>query len=144
MMTEASDFAECRNCLCMASRSAARGITAVFDRRLRPHGVRATQFTILTTLMLRGATPVGALANFLGMDRTTLTRNAAVLAARGWVAAAPHGEDARSHVLKVTSSGQAKAREALPAWRKAQESVSNAFGARGVAALRRLAGTRFN
>jgi DNA-binding MarR family transcriptional regulator len=141
-MEHASDLAECRNCLCLASRSAARGITAVYDRRLRPHGLRATQFTLLTMLMLRGATPVGALAKSLGMDRTTLTRNAALLAAKGWVAAEPHGGDARSHVLSVTAAGQALVRQALPAWRQAQASVANAFGRTGVVALRRLAGTR--
>jgi DNA-binding MarR family transcriptional regulator len=141
-MERSSDIAACRDCLCLASRSAARGITAVYDRRLRPHGLRVTQFTILATLMLRGATPVGALAKSLGMDRTTLTRNAALLAAKGWVAAVPHDGDARSHFLSVTSAGQVLARKAFPAWRDAQESVANAFGPTAVAALRRLAGTR--
>jgi DNA-binding MarR family transcriptional regulator len=137
-----SDLAECRGCLCLASRSAARRITAVYDRRLRPYGVRATQFTILTMLMLRGATPVGALAKTLGMDRTTLTRNTALLAQKGWVTDAPDSEDARSHILSVTPVGQALVRRALPAWREGQESVANAFGPTGVAALRKLAGTR--
>jgi DNA-binding MarR family transcriptional regulator len=136
------NIAECRDCLCLASRSAARGVTTVYDRRLRPHGVRATQFSILTMLILRGPTPVGALARSLGMDRTTLTRNAALLQAKGWITAKPHGEDGRSHVLSVTSAGRRLAQEALPAWRAAQESVANAFGPRGVAALHRLAGTR--
>jgi DNA-binding MarR family transcriptional regulator len=136
------EIAECRDCLCLASRSAARAVTAVYDRRLCPHGVRATQFTILTMLMLRGPTPVGVLARLLGMDRTTLTRNAALLQEKGWITAEQHGEDGRSHVLSVTSAGQALAREALPAWRGAKESVANAFGPRGVAALHRLAGTR--
>ena len=142
IMERSSGIAECRDCLCLASRSAARGITAVYDRRLRPHGVRVTQFTILAMLMLRGATPVGALAKSLGMDRTTLTRNAALLAAKGWVTVAPHGGDARSHILSVTSVGRALVRKAFPAWRETQESVANAFGQTGVAALRRLSGTR--
>jgi len=141
-MQHASELAECRGCLCLASRSAARGITAVYDRRLRPHGLRVTQFTILTMLMLRGATPVGALAKALGMDRTTLTRNAALLAAKGWIASAEEGGDARARILSVTSAGQALVGQAFPAWREAQESVANAFGPTGVAALRRLAGTR--
>ena len=38
-------------------------------------GVRATQFTILSQLMLRGEMPIGKLASFLGMERTTLSRN---------------------------------------------------------------------
>ena len=73
--------------------------------------------------MLRGPTPVGVLARLLGKDRTTLTRNAALLQEKGWITAEQHGEDGRSHVLSVTSAGQALAREALPAWRGAQEST---------------------
>lgn len=137
-------LAECRHCLCLASRRAARAITAAYDRRLRAHGLRATQFTLLTMLMLRGATPVGLLAKALGMDRTTLTRNAALLAANGWVVAEPHGADARSHMLSVTAAGRARVEEALPAWREAQESAEQASGPEGAAALRQLAAMRLS
>jgi DNA-binding MarR family transcriptional regulator len=141
-MERATDLAECSNCLCLAARSAARRITAVYDRELRPHGLRATQFTILTMLMMRGQTTVGALAKSLGMDRTTLTRNAALIAAKGWIAVKADGGDARLHVLSITPAGQALARDAFPAWRRAQERVSTAFGSVGVAALHRLSDAR--
>jgi DNA-binding MarR family transcriptional regulator len=124
----------------MASRRAARGITAVFDRHLRSYGVRGTQFTVLVNLMLRGGMSLTALANVLGMDRTTLTRNVAILAANGWAENGP-GADARAHVVSVTDEGRAIVRKALPAWRKAQASVADAFGPTGVAAMQRLAGT---
>jgi DNA-binding MarR family transcriptional regulator len=136
-----NELSDCPNCLCLASRRAARGITAVFDRHLRPHGVRGTQFTILVNLMLRGGTPITALAKALGMERTTLTRNLALLAAKGWAESRPHDTDARAHVVSITDQGRAVVLEALPAWRKAQASVAEVFGPTGVAALQRLAGT---
>ena len=139
-MTEA-DIADCRNCLCLASRKAARAITAAYDRRLRPYGVRTTQFTILTMLMLRGESSIGELANILGMDRTTLTRNVALLESNGWAESRPDAADSRAHIISVTGKGRALVRAALPDWRKAQESTSAAFGPNGVAALRRLAAT---
>ncbi len=135
-----SEFDECRYCLGLASRSAARGITAEYERHLRPHGIRSTQFTILTNLIMRGGTPMTQLAKYLGMDRTTLTRNVALLAKNGWVTTSPDATDARSTVITVTTAGRAIARKALPAWRAAQESLSQAFGATGVAALRKLSG----
>ena len=113
----------------------------MFDRHLRPHGVRATQFTILVNLMLRGGTPITELAEALGMDRTTLTRNIALLSANGWADSRLADEDARAHVISVTDRGRAVAFAALPAWRKAQASVAEALGATEVAALRRLART---
>lgn len=141
-MNELADLMDCRDCLCQASRMAARRITAFFESRLRAHGLRAGQFTILTNLMLRGETGVGVLARSLGMDRTTLTRNAALLEERGLLKIQTDPADARSHILSVTAKGQALVAKALPDWRKAQASVSTAFGASGVAALQRLSGTK--
>jgi DNA-binding MarR family transcriptional regulator len=140
-MKVVSDIVDCRNCLCLASRSAARAITAVFDRHLRPHGVRITQFTILAMLMLRGGTPIKVLAKSLVMDRTTLSRNVALLEANGWARSNVDDADARTHIVCVTAEGRAVVRAALPAWRAAQDSVARAFGPTGVAALRRLAAT---
>lgn len=140
MTAELAGLADCRNCLCLASRKAARKITAAYDRRLRRHGLKATQFTLLSTLLLKGESAVGELARFLGMERTTLTRNVALLEAKGWVQGRGHSEDARSRQLSITPAGRALVRAALPDWRKAQESVSSAFGTGGVAALQRLAG----
>jgi DNA-binding MarR family transcriptional regulator len=143
-MKDAADIADCRHCLCLASRKAARGITAVYDRHLRPHGVRITQFTILAMLMLRGGTPVSELAKSLGMDRTTLTRNVALLEAQAWVQTRADAEDARARVISVTAKGRAVVRAALPEWRKAQDKVAAAFGPSAVAALQSLAGTAFS
>jgi len=55
------DLAECADCLCLASRRARR-ITRTFDRELRPYGLRATQFTVLVMLFLRGDMTIGQLA----------------------------------------------------------------------------------
>ena len=141
IVRNASELADCRNCLCLASRKAARKITAFYDRRLRSHGVRVTQFTILAMLMLRGATPLTVLAKSLGMDRTTLTRNVALLEARGWARIDADDADARSHVISVTGAGEKVVQAALPAWREAQAKVAEAFGPTGMDALHRLART---
>src|SRR6478672_9045556 len=100
------DLLECRDCLCLASRKAARAITQVYERHLRSHGLRATQFTILTTLMVMGEAPVGTLAKFLGMDRTTLTRNLALLEDKGWIRTRTDDTDTRIHLLTATRAGE--------------------------------------
>jgi DNA-binding MarR family transcriptional regulator len=140
-MDAADDISACANCLCFASRQAARAITSAYDRRLRPHGIRATQFTILTMLMLRGRTKLGELAKGLGLERTTLTRNLALLDAKGWIVIRPGDKDSRARIIAVTEIGRALVHEAYPEWRKAQEQVSVAFGKAGVDALHKLAGT---
>jgi DNA-binding MarR family transcriptional regulator len=129
---------ECGDCLCLASRRAARALTRAFDRQLRPHGIRATQFSILTMLLLRGPLTIGELAEFLGVERTTLTRNLALVEGEGWVDIRP-GNDARSRVVAATKKGRAAVTTALAAWRKAQQAASAAIGRGGVDALHALA-----
>lgn len=137
-MAAQPDFSACADCLCLASRRAARTITRAFDRRLRPHDVRATQLTVLIALIGHGPAPIGALAEALGIERTTLTRNLALLAAAGWIEVRA-GEDARARIVAVTRKGRAKAAAALPAWRKAQAAALAAIGPAGSDALLALA-----
>ena len=99
----------------------------MYEELLRPHGLRATQFSILASLSLKGPTPIGELAEVLGLERTTLTRSAALLERNGWVRSL-RAEDAREHPLEVTPAGRCKLEAALPAWKAAQELVSREFG----------------
>jgi DNA-binding MarR family transcriptional regulator len=140
-MASDTDISDCMSCLCVASRQAARAVTTVYDRRLRPHGVRVTQFTILANLILRGPTALSALANALGLERTTLTRNLALLEDKGWIAIRSGDTDSRSRIISVTKEGRALVNTAFPDWRRAQEQVSAAFGPTGVKSLHKLAGT---
>ena len=116
------DLAACRACYCLAARSAARAITRLYEARLRPYGLRATQFSIMAALALKGATPVRGLADLLGLERTTLTRSAVLLERKGWLRPG-RSEDAREHPLALTAAGRRKLEEAFPAWQAAQEFV---------------------
>lgn len=72
------ELIETAQCLCLASRRAARAITRAFDRELRVHGLRATQFTLLATLSLKGEQTIGELAAFIVTEKTTMLRNVAL------------------------------------------------------------------
>ncbi len=121
------NLAETVDCWCLATRRTARRITRLYEERLRPHGLRATQFSILAALALKGPTPVGELAEALGLERTTLTRSAALLERNGWVRGV-RPDDARKHPLQVTPSGRRKLQAALPAWEAAQELAGQELG----------------
>ena len=125
-MDPTSDLRECLACSCFAVRKAARAITQHYDRTLRPSGLRGTQFTVLVVLALGGKKPLGQVAEALGTERTTLTRNLRPLIARGLVTIASH-RDARIQLLEVTPMGVRAARAALPLWHEAQRSISGFF-----------------
>ncbi len=116
------DLSVCRGCHCLAARRHARVITRLFEKKLRPHGLRATQFSVLAALALMGSTPVKELAETLGLERTTLTRIGGLLERNGWVSTA-QSEDARERPFRLTAAGRRKLEGAFPAWKEAQDQV---------------------
>jgi DNA-binding MarR family transcriptional regulator len=131
------DLSECGGCACFALRRAARGLTRFYDRQLRPGGLRATQFTLLAVLNNVGPQPLQALAQLLGLERTTLTRNLQPLLARQLVIAQA-GDDRRVRRLSVTPAGVQAAVAALPLWRKAQRQVEKQIAPATLKSLRAL------
>ena len=116
------DLSPCVECHCLAARRDAREITRHFEAQLRRHGLRATQFSILASLALAGSKPIGELADLLGLERTTLTRSAALLESKGWVRA-ERSEDRRERPMQLTPSGRKKLEAAYPSWKAAQDSI---------------------
>jgi len=114
------------HCHCLAARRHARGVTRHYETRLRRHGLRATQFSILAALALARPQPLGELAEVLGLERTTLTRSAALLERNGWVRS-ERSADGRERHLSLTAAGLDKLEAAYPAWQAAQDSFAATF-----------------
>jgi DNA-binding MarR family transcriptional regulator len=138
VMARVVDMSRCSECLCLASRRTARTITRVFDRHLRPQGLRATQFSVLVVLALTGSMPMRRLAKALGLERTTLTRSVALLERRGWVVGG-RSDDARERPIDLTAAGRRQVEAAFPAWEAAQGAVRARLGADGAKAFKRFA-----
>jgi DNA-binding MarR family transcriptional regulator len=127
MTDEIEAFRECRACLCFAVRRAARAVTQHYERHLRPTGLRATQFSVLVRLAQTGPMPINRLASQMGLERTTLSRNLRPLLTKRWVTVSEEA-DRRVHSVEITAKGRAIARDALPAWRKAQAAAKKKLG----------------
>ena len=110
------------DCLIMNTRKAARALTRRADRQLRVFGITAAQFNILGALHAASAPSITEMANALAMDRTTLSRNLAVLERRHLVSAGP-GDLARMRRITLTPEGRKAFEATLPVWRKAQEEL---------------------
>ncbi len=121
-MASEAELARTKQCHCLAARSEARRITRLYERNLRPHGLRATQFTVLAALSIVGPTPIKELATLLGLERTTLTRSSVLLERDGYIRVA-HSEDGRRRPLELTPAGRRKLDEAYPAWKEAQDRI---------------------
>jgi DNA-binding MarR family transcriptional regulator len=114
-------------CACFNLRKASRAITQHFDEILKPSGLLITQFTILVAIAMAKSGTINELAEGLGMDRTTLTRNLKPLEREGWLKSEP-GQDQRTRLISLTTDGAAAVAKALPLWRQAQTSVEETLG----------------
>jgi DNA-binding MarR family transcriptional regulator len=113
--------------MCGNFRRTARALTQLYDRALRPRGLRATQFTILQFLALAGEVPQGYLGELLAIDSTTLTRALKIMVRRRWIAER-RGEDRRERYLRLARAGQTQLNRALPAWERVQARLHRKIG----------------
>jgi DNA-binding MarR family transcriptional regulator len=114
-------------CVCFHLRRSARAVTQFYDRMLAPTGLRATQFTLMTVVRRTGGLPFSSLADMLGMDRTTLTRNLRPLEREGLVKIVS-GSDRRVRLVRLTRLGERKQAEAQSLWAKAHARVTEGIG----------------
>lgn len=116
-----------RDCTASSLRRAARAVSSLYDERLRAVGLRGTQFSLLVAVALAGEPPVTMLAERLGLDRTTLTRNLAPLI-RDRLIEHAKSDDRRVHRVKLTAKGRRVLEQALPLWDEAQAEIAGALG----------------
>jgi DNA-binding MarR family transcriptional regulator len=121
-------------CLCQKARKAARTLTRFYDRRFAGSGIEPTQFHLLVGIRLTEPVTVNQLASHLALDRTTLTRNVALLQKSGIIEIA-RGQDARQRKLSLTKAGRKMLEKSLPRWNRAQQSAVSALGQENFARL---------
>lgn len=135
----AADLELCRRmramCACNQLRRSARAVTQVYDAGMGPEGLKVTQMPILVALGAAGDQPLSALAEILGLDRTTLTRNLRVLEDRGLATTRPREDDARVRMVSMTPAGARELSSALARWEQVQSRVEERFGAERLRAL---------
>lgn len=115
-------------CLGARLRKATRQVNRHYERHIEASGLKGTQFTILMTLSGMGRTQIQPLADYLGADRTTLTRNLERLKQAGWVSLTPDVLDRRVHWIALTPAGEQQLAEALPCWQAAQAEMVARLG----------------
>jgi DNA-binding MarR family transcriptional regulator len=104
-------------CLCFQTQRAARILARRFDKAFLPFGITNQQFSMMMMLNNAGNPRLGQVADFLAMDRTTLTAALKALERRGFVTIRADDEDRRSKRISLTAMGVKTLKAALPVWR---------------------------
>ena len=120
-------------CTCFKLRKLTRAMSRLYDQHMAIVGLKTTQYSVLVNAA-RAALPVAELAEILGLERTTLTRNLKPLLEAGWVELKP-GADSRQRIVTITGAGREMLKLAYVAWRGAQTEFEMLVGRDAVRAL---------
>jgi DNA-binding MarR family transcriptional regulator len=120
-------------CTCFKLRKTTRAMSRLYDHHLGAHGLKTTQYSLLVNVA-RKALPIAELAERLGADRTTMTRNLKPLVDAQWVELKT-GSDSRQRIVTITEAGMRKIESAAAGWRTAQAELEQLLGRETVRAL---------
>jgi DNA-binding MarR family transcriptional regulator len=126
-----------QGCTNLKLRQLSRVVTRHYDSFVAATGLKNTQYSLLSHVVLLGPIRPSDLAQRMRLDASTLTRNLQPLVAQGWLRQGP-GDDARSRLVEATEAGRTKRAEAQRAWKQAQLALNARLGSERVAALHAL------
>jgi len=129
--------AQPRGCTNLKLRQLSRAVTRHYDAYVAKTGLKNTQYSLLSHVVLLGPIQPVELARRMKLEASTLTRNLRPLVAQGWVEVGP-GVDARSRSISATADGRAKRAEAQRAWKQAQLALNDRLGEARVVRLHEL------
>ena len=123
-----------QGCTNFKLRQLLRSVSRLYEAQMAPTGIKTTQYSLLSHLLTLGPVAPSELAQQMGLDASTLTRNLRPLIDQGYAAQGP-GADARSRQITLTDAGRAKHAQAKQHWKRAQLSLNERLGAKQVVAL---------
>jgi DNA-binding MarR family transcriptional regulator len=106
------------------SRLAARRITKFLDEHMAGGGLSLAQFGLMAQVAAATDDTLGALAERMGLDQSTLSRNLRGLEMAGLVEIASAGEDLRRRAVWLTEEGARCLEAAIPIWRRAHAKLA--------------------
>ena len=126
------------DCFCSSARRAARTLTARYEAALAAHGLSLPQFELMAVLH-DGARNGREIAASIGLDAATVSRNLRPMLRRQLVKGNADDEDGRQVRYSLTAEGTAAFRNALPAWRGAQQQTAERLPPDALATLHAIA-----
>lgn len=137
-VTDASvPTAQPQGCTNLKLRQLMRRVTQHYDAEVGKSGLKGTQYSLLSHVVLLGPIRPVDLAAQMKVTASTLSRNLQPLVAAGWLEVTA-GDDARSRLVLATAAGREKRTEAQRRWKTAQLQINAALGPANVVALHAL------
>jgi len=105
------------------SRLASRRITQFLEKRMAASGLTIAQFGLMAQIAAASEDTLGGLAERLGLDQSSLSRNLHALERDGLVEIAIVEHDQRKRAVWLTENGARRLEAAMPVWRSAHAAL---------------------
>ena len=122
------DFREIRdNCVASNLGRANRIVGRIYEDAFRDVGISSPRFAHLVALAISPGSTSSEIAEVLGADRSTISRNTDVLVKRDLIRVTP-GEDRRVRTYFLTERGNQTVQSCVPRWKAAQRTALKEIG----------------
>ena len=115
-------------CICISTRKAANALTNLYDEALEKSGIKVTQYSLLKTIDRSSEITINELSKQTKLNRTTLTRNLAVLESDELIELISDPEDLRKSIVRLTKSGEKTLKKAQTSWEEVQKKAKKVLG----------------
>ena len=114
-------------CMGIKLRQASNNITKIYDKALKSHQIKLTQYSTLKNVEKLVAPSIQILSIKMNLDRSTLVRNLNKLQKMKLISY-KHENNSKSKVIRLTLDGNKKLSEAHVNWQKAQNTLFKNLG----------------
>ncbi len=115
-------------CICISTRKAANALTNLYDEALEKSGIKVTQYSLLKVIYRSSEITINELSKQTKLNRTTLTRNLAVLESDELIELISDPEDLRKSIVRLTKSGEKTLKKAQTSWEEVQKKAKKVLG----------------
>ena len=115
-------------CICISTRKAANALTNLYDEALEKSGIKVTQYSLLKTIDRSSEITINELSKQTKLNRTTLTRNLAILESDELIELISDPEDLRKSIVRLTKSGEKALKKAQTSWEQVQKKAKKVLG----------------
>lgn len=122
-------------CNCVNLRRVTGTVTDYYNRAIESCGLTINQFSLLWNLDFLETSNITALAERMGLERSTLVRNLKPLTMKGYIEDTA-GAGERDRRLKVTPKGKMALEIGIPLWKEAQKYIKAVIGAENMDVFR--------
>ncbi|MEO1655361.1 MAG: MarR family winged helix-turn-helix transcriptional regulator, partial [Bacteroidota bacterium] len=102
-------------------------LDAIYQARIRPFGLKGSMLSILFLVGKNKGIHQKNLAEKLGLDQSTISRDLKKLVEKGWVLV-KKGKDARFSELEMSPDGFALLEEVSPVWEETHQEIEGLLG----------------